>query len=165
MRTKPLYITSPTHAVALWSYVTSAVIGGFFAIGLLDRGSWYHVLHFEWLIELVTFAWCVAAITGWISAVAASRVRGEAAAARIRFWLIVESFACGVIALVIATYLVGLIGFRGWPAAVTGLLLFGKMAGPTHRIIQIWRELPLLRRAADHPETAEVLAEPSDDEQ
>jgi len=166
MTNKPLYITSPTHAVALWSYVTSAAIGASFAAGLLDRGSWLYVLKWMPLVELVTIAWCFAAITGWISAMGAARVRGGGAAHRIRWWLLVESGACAMIAGAIAIYLVGIAGYRGFPvAAVTTMLLFGKMAGPIHRIVQIWRELPLLQRASADPQSAQVLAEPDDDEE
>jgi len=163
---KPLYITTPTHVVALWSYITSAVIAGCFATGLLDRASWLHLLRFPPLVSLVTIGWCFAAITGWIASVAASRVTGHGAAIRIRWWMLVEAGACAMISGSIAIYLVAIFSYRGFAVAgVTTLLLAGKMFGPAHRIRQIWRERPLLQRAAASSQTAEVLADPSADDE
>lgn len=154
--TRPLQITSTTHAAALGLYALALVLGVEHAVGIAPHPG-MSALAGPGGVAL----WCALLVTGAATALAGALAAPHAPVPSLP--LAVEGAGATALAVAWAVYEWSLASMYGGTAPTTQTLAVGLAAGCIARAAQAVIELRHIRAAQAHPAPpVEVLADPTD---
>lgn len=153
--TKPLSVTSPTHAVALAVYFILGLLGAFYVLKLSSSSALATAM--GPIADVWGTTLLVSGFGAFFSAIAAGRAKSPEANLRLEMLFTLGLFfAMGLFAY-LAVVAFGTMAIT----SIVQALAFG--LGALFRSVQIFFEVRLIRLAKAHPTSAPVMGDPRDE--